>query len=64
MGMFMGFSPVERVVRYVGMEDRYTLKHSYVRLPGQAPSVPSGRQWQGSQSSQGASLIDFVDLGH
>ena len=35
----MGFSPVECVVRYVGMEDRYTLKHSYVRLPGQAPSV-------------------------
>ena len=26
---------------------------------GQAPSVPSGRQWQGSQSSQGASELGF-----
>ena len=33
MGMFMGFSPVECVVSYVGMADRYTLKNSYVWLP-------------------------------
>ena len=33
----MGFSPVECVVRYVGMEDRYTLKHSYVRLRPKPP---------------------------
>ena len=26
---------------------------------GQAPSAPSGRQWQGSQSSQGASELGF-----
>ena len=32
MGMFMGFSPVECVVSYVGMEDRYTLVHSYIWL--------------------------------
>ena len=30
-----------------------------VRWTCQAPSVPSGRQWQGSQSSQGASELSF-----
>ena len=30
-----------------------------VWLPGEAPSVPSGRQWQGSQSSHGASELGF-----
>ena len=35
MGMFMGFSPVECVVSYVGSVDRYTLFHSYIWLPGQ-----------------------------
>ena len=39
----MGFSPVECVVRYVGMEDRYTLKHSYVRLPRQESFSKSHR---------------------
>ena len=39
----MRFSPVECVVRYVGMEDRYTLKHSYVRLPRQESFSKSHR---------------------
>ena len=39
----MGFSPVECVVSYVGSVDRYTLFHSYVRLPRQESFSKSHR---------------------